>query len=51
MLKHAHTNIYVNNVLSSQQREVYPVRGMKNIILCRKHTFGKARMLVLQWKW
>lgn len=51
MLKHAHTYIYVNDVLSSQQREVYPVRGMKNTILCRKHTFGKARMLVLQWKW
>lgn len=54
-LKHTHRcihpYIYINDVPSSQQREVYPVHGMKNTILCRKHTFGKARMLVLQWKW
>lgn len=46
-----HTCMYINDIIFSQQREVYPVRGMKSIILCRKHLFGKARMLVLQWKW
>jgi len=43
--------MYINDIISSQQKEVYRVHGMRSIILCRKRRSGKARMLVLQWKW